>query len=165
MVVVLFVLNLVRVILYAVEGTGEAELIGGLVLMLCAPSLKCLVCIGPLKRGICVLSLVMTYLTIVEWSLSFADFYGYENRALWLLLVSLVTYQGGLLLVWSFLAFAGVVVLFTVYAIVRVYTDFGDLDLPGCILTGVLPILLCYVKHLIYRTSYDTGYKYKDEAF
>jgi hypothetical protein len=45
-VVCLFVLNLVRIIIYAADGKDDAELIGGLILMLVAPVLKCLAYIG-----------------------------------------------------------------------------------------------------------------------
>jgi hypothetical protein len=163
-VVALVTMNLCRVILYAADGKDDDELIGGLILLLLAPSLKCFICVGPIKRLLCVISLAMVYFTIIEWSLSFDDIYGFENRTLWVLLVSLVAFEGICLFTWSFLIFAMVVSLFTVYAIVRTYYFFGDLDLPASLLAGLLPIILSYIKGYYYRNLYDFADGYKEEA-
>ena len=119
MVFALFTLNLALVILYAVEGRDEAEFIGGVILTIVAPMLKCLICITPIKRYLCILSFIMVYLTIIEWSLSFYDIFGYENRVLWVILVALVVYEGVLLFRWSFMTYSAILILFTIYALLR----------------------------------------------
>lgn len=164
MVFALFTLNLARVILYAVEGKDEAELIGGVVLMILAPMLKCLICITPIKRYLCILSLVMVYLTIIEWSLSFDDIFGYENRALWVILVALVVYEGVLLFRWSFMLYAGIVILFTIYAILRTQFYFSDNDVPATLLAGIMPIVLAYINGYYYRFLFDFADGFKEEA-
>ena len=164
MVFALFTLNLARVILYAVEGKDEAELIGGVVLMILAPMLKCLICITPIKRYLCILSLVMVYLTIIEWSLSFDDIFGYENRALWVILVALVVYEGVLLFRWSFMLYAGIVILFTIYAILRTQFYFSDNDVPATLLAGIMPIVLAYINVYYYRFLFDFADGFKEEA-
>jgi hypothetical protein len=97
----------------------------------------------------------MTYITIVEWSLSFDDLYGYQNRTLWVYLVVMVAYQGALMFTWNFLVFFGVTFAFSAYALFRTYAYFGDLDLPACVLSGLLPMILSYVKHFYYRNMFD----------
>ena len=153
-VLVLVAMNIARIVLYSTESKSDAEIGWSVSLLVVSLSLPCLLLVRKLKFLVVVGSVVVLYLTCVEWIVSFEGFFGFEVRAIIVALGLVNVYVGLFLFGWGWVVFLPCMVLGTLYLILRTNIDFDQQDVPSQLFTGFFPLLIVYIHQKNLRVAY-----------
>lgn len=154
LVIALAALSVARIVAYGKSSTGESEVAWASAILGLCFLLSCALCKQNLKVSAMCASMVLLYLTAVEWATSYEDFFCWQVRGLWVLLAIASVYAGTLIFIVNWPAFAGITVFGGLYAILRTYFKFERSDLFALLLLATVPAAIGYWKTKHERLMY-----------
>lgn len=146
LVVALACLNIARIIIYGTSGSDDAEIIWASVILGLCVVLSCALCKQSLKILAVSSTMVLMYLTAVEWATSYDEFFCWQVRGLWVLLAVASVYSGTLIFTINWPVYAVITVFGGLYAILRTFFYFDQSDLFALLALSTAPAAIGYWK-------------------
>jgi hypothetical protein len=147
-------LNVARIVIYGTSSSDDAEVAwASVILGLCAV-FSCALCKASLKVWVVSATMILMYLTVVEWATTYDDFFCWQVRGLWVVLAITSVYAGTLIYTINWPVFAAITVLGGLYAILRTYFKFDKSDLFALLVLATVPAVISYWKTKQARLMY-----------